>query len=62
MNTRSPYWRSATIRWTCPTPPANSQGECDPCGNDVEGNWYHMHCRGQSTGAAMQGSAGLYDC
>ncbi|KAF6256698.1 hypothetical protein COO60DRAFT_83567 [Scenedesmus sp. NREL 46B-D3] len=60
MNTRSPYWRAATSKWTCPTPPANSDSTCDPCGRDVEGNWYHMHCRGQSTGWGESGD-GIID-
>ncbi|WIA31783.1 hypothetical protein OEZ86_002654 [Tetradesmus obliquus] len=56
MNTRSPYWRAATSKWTCPTPPGNSDSTCDPCGRETEGNWYHMHCRGQSTGWGESGN------
>ena len=60
MNTRSPYWRAATSKWTCPTPAGNSDSTCDPCGRETEGNWYHMHCRGQSTGeAVLQGMQDL---
>ncbi|KAH7623845.1 hypothetical protein Ndes2526B_g01091 [Nannochloris sp. 'desiccata'] len=40
-------WTRALSSWTCPTRPDNSfGGSCDPCGQEVWGNWEHMACRG----------------
>ncbi|KAL4522556.1 hypothetical protein Ndes2526A_g01074 [Nannochloris sp. 'desiccata'] len=40
-------WTRAFPSWTCPTRPDNSfGGSCDPCGQEVWGNWEHMACRG----------------
>jgi hypothetical protein len=52
MRVRSTNWAAAIATWTCPTPPANTSpaGVCDPCGNSYNGNWYHMHCRGNTRG------------
>lgn len=50
MQNRSPAWKNSMQLWTCPTPPANSDSSCDPCGRLSDGNWYHMHCRGNSRG------------
>ena len=35
-------WKAALQSWTCPTPPADSNGSCDPCGSGSWGNWDHM--------------------
>lgn len=41
-------WTRAFPTWTCPTKPENSQGgSCDPCGQEVWGNWDHIACRGR---------------
>ncbi|PRW34079.1 glycoside hydrolase isoform A [Chlorella sorokiniana] len=41
-------WTKALATWTCPTPANNSVGgTCDPCGQEVWGNWDHMGCRGE---------------
>eukprot|EP00878_Enallax_costatus_P035461 GHUV01039550.1.p1 GENE.GHUV01039550.1~~GHUV01039550.1.p1 ORF type:complete len:170 (-),score=19.76 GHUV01039550.1:430-939(-) len=53
MQSRSGAWKEALQTWTCPTPPRNSDGTCDPCGRLSDGNWYHMHCRGNSRGKCM---------
>lgn len=52
MRVRSANWAAALQTWTCPTPPANTRpaGTCDPCGESYDGNWYHMHCRGNTRG------------
>eukprot|EP00775_Hariotina_reticulata_P013117 gene13117-13246_t len=57
MKTRSLDWSQALQTWTCPTPPANSvpAGTCDPCGMKSDGNWFHMHCRGNSRGWGESG-------
>ncbi|PSC71898.1 carbohydrate-binding module family 1 [Micractinium conductrix] len=40
-------WTKALASWTCPTNPSNSVGgACDPCGQQVWGNWEHVSCRG----------------
>lgn len=44
---QSSNWRNALASWTCPTDPANSDAECDPCGsNTAWGNWDHLGCLG----------------
>ncbi|KAF8063774.1 AP-4 complex subunit sigma [Scenedesmus sp. PABB004] len=55
LASRSPNWAAALSTWTCPTDAGNSVGACDPCGNTVEGNWFHMHCRGNSVGWGESG-------
>lgn len=41
-------WTKALASWTCPTPADNSVGgTCDPCGQQVWGNWDHIACRGK---------------
>lgn len=40
-------WTRALATWSCPTDPSNSVGNsCDPCGQQVWGNWDHIACRG----------------
>jgi hypothetical protein len=40
-------WTKALASWRCPTDPANTVGSsCDPCGQQVWGNWEHLACRG----------------
>ena len=44
-------WSKALASWTCPTPSDNSVGgSCDPCGQQVWGNWDHIACRGKQLG------------
>jgi hypothetical protein len=50
MTNRTRNWAAALASWRCPTHPSNSVGECDPCGQMFDGNWAHMHCRGNSVG------------
>eukprot|EP00878_Enallax_costatus_P018038 GHUV01018966.1.p1 GENE.GHUV01018966.1~~GHUV01018966.1.p1 ORF type:complete len:307 (+),score=67.63 GHUV01018966.1:355-1275(+) len=59
MQSRSGAWKEALQTWTCPTPPRNSDGTCDPCGRLSDGNWYHMHCRGNSRGWGESGDGTL---
>lgn len=56
----NPEWRNTLRSWTCPTDPADSDAECDPCSKDWSGNWEFIHCRG-SSGAYGEGSKGDFD-
>lgn len=41
-------WTRSFASWTCPTRQDNSYGgSCDPCGQEVWGNWKHIACRGR---------------
>ncbi|KIY97941.1 hypothetical protein MNEG_10022 [Monoraphidium neglectum] len=55
LSRRSPNWRDALATWKCPTPADNSDGACDPCGRKADGNFFHMHCRGNSVGWGESG-------
>lgn len=49
MDKRGEGWRGNLANWTCPTPPATSNGSCDPCGaRQWWGNWPYVGCRGFS--------------
>ena len=50
-----PTHTHATRAGRCPTPPANSDAPCDPCGRRSDGNWAHAHCRGNSRGWGESG-------
>eukprot|EP01026_Neomeris_dumetosa_P027553 TRINITY_DN22395_c0_g1_i3.p2 TRINITY_DN22395_c0_g1~~TRINITY_DN22395_c0_g1_i3.p2 ORF type:complete len:299 (-),score=37.39 TRINITY_DN22395_c0_g1_i3:99-926(-) len=47
LRPRSEAWEEALSTWICPT---SENGTCDPCGEEYQGNWEHMHCRGLSPG------------
>jgi hypothetical protein len=62
--TRSPAWAEMARAWTCPLaapsapgtpPPPPTTTTCDICGDDWQGNWMHISCRGATRGWGESG-------
>jgi hypothetical protein len=50
VRVRSPSWAESTRDWTCGAEPV-----CDICGNDWQGRWQHISCRGKTRGWGESG-------